>query len=131
MLRILADGKSINPLRIIAILVILILLTGIAFLGWKYIKIQGELQVNKEALKVRQINENILDFAKIFINQVLRAEKEIDFETRLKLEYAVRDLGDKEILKQWDNFVNSKTESEAQNQVKNLLELLVNKIKID
>lgn len=128
MLKILADGKPINPLRIIAILVILILLAAIAFLGVKYVKVQGELRLNKEALKVRQINENILDFAKIFINQVLRAEKEIDFETRLKLEYAVRDLGDKEILEQWDNFVNSKTESEAQEQVKNLLELLVNKI---
>jgi hypothetical protein len=49
----------------------------------------------------------------------------------LKLEYAVRDLADGEILKQWNEFVNSKTESEAQEQVKNLLELLVNKIKID
>ena len=96
-----------------------------------YFEVTREFQTTKEALKVRQINENILDFAKIFINQVLRAEKEIDFETRLKLEYAVRDLADKEILKQWDNFVNSKTESEAQEQVKNLLEILVNKIKID
>jgi len=117
--------------RLFTLLVILVLLAA-AFWGVKnYFEVKREFQTTKEALKVRQINENILDFAKIFINQVLRAEKEIDFETRLKLEYAVRDLADKEILKQWDNFVNSKTESEAQEQVKNLLEILVNKIKID
>ena len=117
--------------RLFTLLVILVLLAA-AFWGVKnYLEVKREFQTTKEALKVRQINENILDFAKIFINQVLRAEKEIDFETRLKLEYAVRDLADKEILKQWDNFVNSKTESEAQEQVKNLLEILVNKIKID
>ena len=125
------SATKIPFVRLFTFLVILVLLAA-AFWGVKnYIEVQREFQITKETLKVQKINENILDFAKIFINQVLRAEKEIDFETRLKLEYAVRDLGDEEILKQWDNFVNSKTESEAQEQVKDLLELLVNKIKVD
>jgi hypothetical protein len=46
------------------------------------------------------------------------------------LETAVRDLKDEEILNQWQKFVDSKTETEAQKEVKNLLELLINKIKI-
>ena len=61
---------------------------------------------------------------------MLKAEKEIDFETRLKLENAVRNIGDDEILIQWQKFIESKTEAEAQTGVKNLLDLLVDKIQI-
>ncbi|MDP2909664.1 MAG: hypothetical protein Q8N69_01160 [bacterium] len=39
-------------------------------------------------------------------------------------------LKDEEVLAQWQNFVDSETEQEAQAEVKNLLEMLVNKIKI-
>jgi CRISPR/Cas system endoribonuclease Cas6 (RAMP superfamily) len=62
------------------------------------------------------------------IEKVLKAEKEVDFETRLKLENAVREINDKEILNQWIKFTESKTEDEAQNNIKNLLDLLVDKI---
>lgn len=51
-------------------------------------------------------------------------------ETRLRLENAVRDLNNEQILAQWQKFTTSKTETEAQTQVKNLLELLVNKISL-
>ena len=131
MLEIPFNGKTINPLRIAVILVILILLAAIAFLGWKYVQVRGELRTNEEALKVRQINEKILGFTNLFINQVLRAKEEIDFETRLKLENTVRGIGDDEVLGQWQKFVESKTENEAQEQVKNLLDLLVKKIKLE
>jgi len=66
----------------------------------------------------------------ISIEKVLKAETEVDFETRLKLENAVRNLEDKEILARWSKFIESKTEAGAQEEVKNLLEALVNKIKI-
>ncbi len=130
MLEIPFNSKPINPLRIVVALVILILLAAIVFLGLKNIKIQRELQVNEEVFGVRQINEKILNFTNLFINQVLRAKEEIDFETRLKLENTVRGIGDDEILTQWQKFVESKTENEAQEQVKNLLDLLVKKIKV-
>lgn len=129
-MKILADNKPINPLRIVIVLVILVLLTVIAFLGLKYIKAQGELQADEEILKMRQINEKILDFTKLFISDVLRSKNEINFETRLKIENAVRNIGDEDILTQWQKFVGSKTENEAQEEVKNLLDLLVEKIKI-
>lgn len=128
-LKLLFDNKLINPFKVGAILVIFVLLTGGAFLGTKkFIKDQRELQASREALKVQKINEKVLDFTKLFIDQVLRAEKEIDFETRLKLENAARGINDKDILAQWEKFTASKTESEAQEQVKDLLDLLVSKI---
>jgi hypothetical protein len=48
----------------------------------------------------------------------------------LKLENAVREIQDKEILDQWIKFTESKTEDEAQKNVKDLLEILVNKLQI-
>ena len=110
------------------LILILILLAGNIFLGIKYFLVVKELRQTQAALQTQKTNEKVLEFAKLFIKEVLKAEKEVDFETRLKLENAVRNLDDEEILKQWSEFVNSKTESEAQNQVKNLLELLVSKI---
>ena len=113
----------------ITLIIILILLAGNLFLGIRYIASQRELGQVKASLTTQKINEGILDFTKLFINDVLRAEKEVDFETRLKLENAVRNLGDEEILTQWQKFVDSKEEAEAQAEVKNLLEMLVKKIK--
>lgn len=111
------------------IFIVLILLASDVFLIAKYKALQEELKETQSVLKVQNFNEKVLDFVKLFIAEVLKAETEINFETRLKLENAVRNLGDAEILEQWNKFVNSKTETEAQNQVKNLLELLVKKIK--
>lgn len=54
----------------------------------------------------------------------------MSFDTRLKLEAAVRSLDDEEILSQWQKFTESKTEAEAQTEVKNLLEMLVKKISV-
>ena len=42
-------------------------------------------------------------------------------ETRLSLENAVRDLKDEEIMAEWQNFIASKTEADAQTSVKKLL----------
>ena len=95
----------------------------------RYSAAQQELKQTQEALAVKKTNEKILDFTKLFIEKVLKAEGEIDFETRLSLENAVRGLDDGEILARWQKFTESQTEADAQTEVKNLLELLVSKIK--
>lgn len=41
----------------------------------------------------------------------------------------VRNLNDNDILAQWENFVNSTSSADAQNQVKILLDLLVTKMR--
>lgn len=116
--------------KIILTIIILILLVGNLFFCVKYFNAQKEIQQIQADLKIQKINGKVLDFTKLFIEKILKAEAEVDFETRLKLENSVRNLGDEEILVQWQKFTESKTEIQAQEEVKNLLGLLVNKINI-
>jgi len=111
------------------IILVLILLVGNVLFGVKYFAVQKELRQIQAVLETQKTNEKVLEFTKLFIEKVLKTETEVDFETRLKLENTVRNLGDEEILSQWQKFTESKTESEAQDNVKNLLEMLVGKIK--
>jgi len=120
---------NMNKHKIIFIL-ILILLAGNVFLSVKYFFITRELRQTKTLLETQQTNGKVLEFTKLFIGKVLKAKTEVDFEMRLKLENAVRDIRDEEILAQWSKFIESKPESSAQEEVKNLLETLINKIKM-
>jgi len=60
----------------------------------------------------------VLNFEQNFVDKVLKAEGEIDFETRLNLESEVRALDDEEILLAWQAFTSSETEKQAQTAVK-------------
>lgn len=95
-------------------------------------KIKNDLRKSQKTLEIvktqNNLNAQILDFMKLFIQKVLKAEKEVSFEGRLELENAVRNLHNGEILDQWQKFTDSKTEQEAQKEVRNLLEILANKI---
>lgn len=109
---------------------IVILLAGNAFFYFQYSRVWQDAQKTIDAVKSQKtLNEKVRGFAQLFIDKVLMAEDEIDFETRLILENSVREIGDDEILIKWREFVDSKTEPDAQQKVKNLLLLLVKKIK--
>jgi len=123
-------NKPIALSTIIWIVVVLLLLAGNIFFIVEYNSLKSELSKSKIALENQTINNKVLDFTKLFIEKVLKADDEVDFETRLKLENAVRNLNDEEVLSQWQKFIDSKTEIQAQEEVKNLLELLVNKISL-
>ena len=114
--------------KIILTLLIVISVLGNVALGALYYLEAKESNVAKVELKNQQTNAKVISFAKLFIEKVLKAQGEVSFEERLKLENAVRDLNDPEILAQWEKFTGSKTEADAQQEVKNLLSLLVNKI---
>jgi len=103
--------------------VILVLLVG------GLIKTSADLVAARNTLKQQSLNSAVLDFHAFFIQAVLQAEGEIDFETRLKLEGAVRDLNDPEILTAWNTFVKAPNDRDAQIAIKNLLALLVDKVK--
>lgn len=122
-------NKPIASSSHILIVLVLILLAGGAFLSFKYISLAKELRQAQAFLETQNTNDRVLEFTTLFIDKVLEAETEVDFETRLKLENAVRDLKDNEILVQWQKFIESNTEDEAQKEVKNLLEILIGKIK--
>lgn len=118
-----------NKNKNILIIVLVLLIAGNIFFFSKFLGVKKEFRKVQTELSFQQTNTKILDFEKLFIKEVLKSQNEVDFETRLKLETAVRDLNDKEILAQWQKFTDSKTESDAQREVKNLLEILANKIK--
>lgn len=114
--------------KTILTIIILLLLAGNVFFGAKYFAVKDQLRQTQAALETQTTNGKILRFNKLFISKVLRAKSEIDFETRLRLENTVRDLNDEEILTQWKKFTDSQTEVQSQEEVKNLLEMLANKI---
>jgi len=116
-----------NEKKFLFVILIISLLINL-FLAVKYSVVKKELKEIKKPVETQTFNEKVLNFTKFFIEKVLKSEGEVDFDTRLKLETAVRDLNDKEILDQWQKFVDSKTELQAQEEVKNLLSLLMDKI---
>jgi hypothetical protein len=82
---------------------------------------------NQEVSQQHQVNKKVLDFRNMFTNDILLSDKEVDFDTRLSLETAVRALNDPEILAQWQAFVNSQTKEDATSEAKKMLALLIQK----
>ena len=117
-----------NKNRILNIIVIGVLVISSTFFALNYYFAKQELQTIKSTQGKVELNEKVLNFASLFIKKVLQANTEVDFETRLSLENAVRDLKDEQIMKEWQNFTASKTEADAQNSVKTLLGILISKI---
>lgn len=114
--------------KLIGEFLIIALVVGNLFFGYNYFNNYKELKALQTIHIKTELNQKIISFASLFIKKVLQADKEVDFETRLSLENAVRELKDEEIMAEWQNFIGSKTEAEAQNSVKKLLEILINKI---
>jgi len=114
--------------KIIFIIAILILLAGNVFFAMQYMNAQSQFRDAQAALSAQKVNERTLAFTKLFIENVLQSDAEVDFDTRLLLENSVRAIGDEQILAQWVRFTESSTEVQAQAEVKTLLGLLVGKI---
>lgn len=119
-----------KKLLVFLIVLVLALFGTNAFLFYKYRLAQTNLDAAKQVIATRTVNAKILNFMNMFIDKVLKAQGEVSFNDRLTLENAVRDLNDPQILDDWNAFVNSKTEPDAQGAVKNLLSDLAKKIKL-
>lgn len=115
--------------KILLVTIVVALVAGNVLLFLKYFGERNSRIVAESALVRRRNVEKILDFFEMFVAKVLRAEQEVDFETRLQLENKVRELNNKEIMEQWQKFVDSKTEADAQKEVTKLLEILIKNIK--
>lgn len=109
------------------IIIILISLAGNVFLGFWNMQMQKDLQLAKSELSAKNNSIGIINFTEMLVRDVLSSDKEVNFETRLQLENAVRELNDAEILSQWKKFTKSGAEDQAQMEVKNLLKILLNK----
>jgi len=114
--------------RVFIPVIIGILIASSVFFAFNYLSVSRELRNIKLTQTKIELNAKVINFVSIFIKKVLQADTEVDFETRLSLENAVRDLKDEEIITEWQNFIGSGTEAEAQDNVKKLLEILITKI---
>jgi len=109
-------------------LIILILAAVVIVLGVQLYIINQNLKLAQNTVKTFQYDQKVLNFTKLFIAKVLKADGEVSFDDRLALENSVRGIDDKTIFDQWQKFISAKTALEAQIEVKNLLEMLVGKI---
>lgn len=121
-------NRHMTAIDIIAGIIIALLVMSNVFMYLSYADMKEGVKLRQQKQVVALTNEKILSFSKMFIEKVLKAEGEIDFETRLKLESAVRDLQDEEVFRAWQKFTNSTTEREAQQSVKSLLSVLIEKV---
>lgn len=120
--------KDMKKKSLIFIVVIGLLIVGNIYLASNYSSSSKELSAVKKENESFHKNDKVISFARLFIDNVLKSGKEVDFDTRLKLENAVRAIKDDEILAEWNNFTKSQTEADAQIEVKKLLDLLMKKI---
>lgn len=108
---------------IIGILILAVI--GLAGLSaYEYV----ENQKLNHVIKSQKTNEKVVSFLNLFIEKVLKTDKEVSFEDRLKLENAIRDTGDPNLLVRWEQFTGGSNETEIQQGVKDLLEALAKKI---
>jgi hypothetical protein len=120
--------RKIFP-RLIFFGLIIIISAAAVFFGVKYFTLKADYSRLEIALAAQKKSDAVLDFTQMFIEKVLQTQSEVDFDTRMKLENAVINLNDEQILDQWKKFTGSKTNEEAQQNVKDLLETLIIKIK--
>ena len=85
-------------------------------------------QIKQLPSEEKSLNQNVVNFIKLFVQDVLKADKKVDEETRAELDNAIKYIGDEGISNSWEIFSNSKTEIEAQINVKILIEYLINKL---
>lgn len=111
--------------RLVIITIITLLIAGNIFFAVIYFINRVELLQAQKQLNVQQTNEKSLFFAKLFIDKVLLSEGTVNFEDRLKLENAVRDINDPKIFAKWEEFTNSQNDRESQVAVGSLLKLLI------
>lgn len=120
--------KDMKKKSSIFIVVIGLLIVGNIYFALNYSSLSKELSAVKKENESFHKNDKVISFSRLFIDNVLKSGKEVDFDTRLKLENAVREIKDDEILAEWGKFTKSQTEADAQIEVKNLLDLLMKKI---
>jgi hypothetical protein len=118
----------LDKTRLVSNILMLILLVGNIFFSIQYtegIRQQQVAQTDKIGTNIQ-----VARFVKLFVDVVLNTEtgQTISYENRVKLENSVREIKDKDIMKQWDKFVVSTNAKDAQMNAVSLMKLLTNKL---
>ena len=111
------------------LIIAILILTNITAVYFIFVQSSNAANL-QNVIAQQKTNTKVVVFTQALIEKVLKSTSPVDFETRLALENMVRNLGDKVILDEWNNFVNSTDSNKAQIEIKNLLDLLVKKINI-
>jgi len=114
--------------RLIIVTLVTLSLAFNVFLAVQYTLLKLELQNITTQLLSRKTDEKALLFTKLFVDKFLIGQGTVDFEDRLKLENAVRDINDPEIFKQWQKFTASSDDRQAQLATGELFNLLLNRM---
>ncbi len=115
-----------NRLKVLIVILFIVLVIGNVFFAVKYFINEREIQAMEQK---QQINSSVLYFTQLFVDKVLRGNKEISFEDRLQLENSIRALKDKEAFDSWEKFTKAKDQDEIQSDFYDLFSLLLGRIK--
>ena len=120
--------KNIFTKKIFIFLSIIIVVSAFIILLSQYLIVSQEVKINRETIRVYQHNEKILNFTKLFVKYVLKSDGAVPLSQVLTLENAARDINNQLIYDEWQKFISAKSEQEAQIEVKNLLEMLIERV---
>ncbi len=120
--------QNTSKRSIILIAVIALLVLGNIVFGVEYFLQAQKTAKLEQQLTTQKTNTKVVNFLNLFIQKVLKTDKEVSFEDRLKLENAIRDINDPELLAKWEQFIGGTNEAEIQQGVKDLLAALAKKI---
>jgi len=121
--RIFIDRKGI-----VFLIIVSFFLGGLVFYASETYILKNKSEKTEFKITVQEKNIKIVSFLNLFIDKVLKTNEEVSFEDRLKLENAIRDIQDKDILFIWEKFTQAETSDDVQKYCKELLEALVEKI---
>lgn len=102
--------------------------SGMLYLAVDRYLINLELVKAQSAIVKQQDDIKTTLFTRLFIDKVLLSKGTVNFEDRLKLENAVRDMSDPEVFKKWQDFVSCTDDVKAQEIVGTMLRLLVDRM---
>lgn len=122
------NGSIFMDMKRMLLALVIVLIVANLFLWGYTANVKKELSLARAQATQASYNAKVISFMQLFIEKVLKSEKEVSFDDRLALENAVRELQDESIVTAWNAFVQSKTELDAQSAVKDLLSVLTSKI---
>jgi len=114
-----------NRLKILIIILFISLIVSNIFFACMYLTNLKKIEILEDK---QEINSSVLTFTQLFVDKVLKGDKEVSFEDRLQLENSIRSLKDKETFDCWERFTNAKNQDEVQNNFYELFSLLLKKI---
>jgi len=117
---------TIFPNKTVSALIVFLILLNI-FSWIAYTSRGNELKKVQDTVANIKQSQNILAFQKLFVDEVLKSDGAVDYDTRRELEQAVGKTNDDAIIAAWNAFLSAKTEAEGQAKVKELLSVMAEK----